>query len=82
MLEIHRDRLETHVASVILNIDQNVKTDWLLSIEDHMVRKHEISLKPGEMLLYEGGRLKHGRPLPLDGSSYANVFAHYKLKDI
>ncbi len=78
-LKVHRDRLETHIASAILNIDQQVNEDWPLYIEDHHYRSHEVILKPGEMLMYEGARLSHGRPTPLDGNTFVNVFAHYKL---
>lgn len=78
MLAMHQDRIETHIASAVLNIDQDVDEDWALCLEDHHYRRHEVVLRPGEMLLYEGGRLAHGRPKPLKGRSYANVFVHYR----
>jgi len=49
-------------------------------IEDHLYRQHELCLKPGQMLLYEGAKLLHGRPTPFEGENYANVFVHYKLR--
>ncbi|ARU56900.1 2OG-Fe(II) oxygenase [Oleiphilus messinensis] len=76
-LKCHRDRLETHIISVIINVDQEVKEDWPLYIEDNYYRKHNIVLKPGEMILYEGGRLLHGRPTPFNGKYFCNIFAHY-----
>ena len=79
-LKVHRDRIETHIVSAILNIDQQVNEDWPLYIEDHHYRGHEVMLKPGEMVLYEGARLRHGRPTPLDGEGFANVFVHFKLR--
>lgn len=78
VLESHRDRLETHIISAIINIDQQVNEDWPLMIEDNYYRRHEIFLHPGEMVFYEGGRLLHGRPTPLDGDCYANIFCHFK----
>ncbi len=78
VLKPHRDRVETHIISAILNIDQQVREDWPLLIDDHYYRTHPITMAPGEMILYEGGRLQHGRPLPLKGESYANIFVHYK----
>jgi len=80
VLKEHRDRLKTHVASVIINIDQEVDTDWPLVMDDHHYRRHNVLLKPGEMVFYEGARLKHGRPSTLDGNRFANVFVHYKNK--
>lgn len=81
-LKVHRDRLETHVASAILNIRQTVDKDWLLYIEDHQYKRHEIALAAGDMLFYEGARLAHGRPSVLEGDEYANVFVHFKLKKL
>ena len=77
-LKVHRDRSSTHVFGATLSIAQQVDEDWPLIIEDHFGRRHEITLQPGEMLLYEGERLLHGRPTPLRGEFYAGVFAHYR----
>lgn len=74
----HRDRVATHIISAILNIDQETNRDWPLEIDDHVYRRHRLVLQPGEMVLYEGGRLRHGRPEPLDGASFCNVFVHYR----
>lgn len=74
VLKPHRDRIETHIFGVIINVDQDVREDWPLIIEDHAYEPHQILMAPGEMVLYESARLKHGRPTPLEGSAYANVF--------
>ena len=79
VLKPHRDRQETHVVSAIINVDQETNSEWPLFIEDNCYRGHEVLLKPGEVLFYEGSRLMHGRPTPLDGASYANIFCHYRL---
>ncbi|MCG8612225.1 MAG: 2OG-Fe(II) oxygenase [Pseudomonadales bacterium] len=50
-LKCHRDRIETHIISAIINIDQDVSEDWPLLIEDNYYRKHNVILKPGEMVL-------------------------------
>ena len=78
ILKSHRDRLETHIISAIINVDQEVNEDWPLVIEDNYYREHHVLLKPGEMVFYEGGRLKHGRPIRLNGKSFANIFCHFK----
>ena len=80
VLKCHQDRSETHIISAIINIDQKVDVDWPLSIEDNYYRHHEVILKPGEIIFYEGGRLSHGRPTPLKGDFFANIFCHFKPK--
>ena len=77
ILKPHRDREETHIIGVIINIDQKVDTPWALEIEDHQRNNHEIFLSPGEVIFYESATLDHGRPMPLDGDSFVNVFCHY-----
>ena len=79
ILEEHRDRETTHIVSAIINVDQSVDVDWPLVIEDHHYRKHRINLSPGEVIFYEGARLQHGRPKPLQGKEYANIFCHFKI---
>lgn len=80
-LRMHTDTDETHIISAIVNVSQRVNTDWALQIEDHMFRRHAIVLKPGEILLYEGARLTHGRPTPLDGEHFANIFVHFRPRN-
>ena len=41
----------------------------------------EIFLKPGEMALYEGAVVPHGRQFPFNGDFFDNLFVHYALKD-
>jgi prolyl 4-hydroxylase len=77
----HRDRENTHIISAIINVAQEIEEEWPLIIEDHFYRKHEVVLKPGEVIYYESSKLLHGRPIPLKGKSFANVFCHFMPKD-
>ena len=81
ILKCHRDRLATHIIGTIINVSQDVDEDWPLVIYDHQHRRHSILLKPGEVAFYESGSLVHGRPTPLDGDSFANIFCHFKPVD-
>ena len=36
-------------------------------------KEHRLEMAPGEMVLYEAARLVHGRPIPLNGSSCAQL---------
>lgn len=80
-LKMHRNKGISHVASAILNVAQDVEEPWPLVIEDHYGRHYHVLLEPGEMVLYEGARLLHGRPYPLNGQRFANIFIHYKVPD-
>jgi len=81
VLKMHRDRIDTHIISAIINVDQETHEDWPLVIEDNYYRTHRIMIKPGEVILYEGGRLIHGRPIMFEGHSFANMFCHFKPID-
>ena len=51
--------------------------DWPITLQDELGHHQNITLKPGEMLLYESARVPHGRPFPLIGDFYENIFAHF-----
>ena len=75
-LKMHVDKVETHHVSAIVNVSQCVNTEWPLQIYDHEGGLHDVYIKPGEAILYESARLKHGRTIALDGVSFANYFIH------
>jgi prolyl 4-hydroxylase len=77
----HVDRAGTHVVSSTVCVDHRLISPWPLYIEDNEGRPHEVSIEPGEMVFFEGARLKHGRPYPLEGEYYANIFIHYTPLD-
>jgi prolyl 4-hydroxylase len=78
VLASHTDRVDTHILSAIVNIEQDVEEEWPLQIEDNYYRSHNVFLKPGEMVFYESARLSHGRMTPLKGDSYCNIFIHFR----
>ena len=51
---------------------------WPAEIYDHNGVAHNITLEPGEMALYESHTTLHGRPFPLNGTFFANLFVHFK----
>jgi prolyl 4-hydroxylase len=79
-LHNHVDRLP-HIISSTICIDHALSNRWPLHIEDGHGRVSQIDLEPGEFVLYEGARLAHGRPYPLDGDFYAGIFVHFKPAD-
>jgi len=75
-LHNHVDR-HTHIVSTTICVDHALDSPWPLHIENIDGGVSQINLEPGELVLYEGTRLSHGRPYPLDGDFYAGVFVHY-----
>jgi prolyl 4-hydroxylase len=76
----HVDRTETHIISSTVCVDASLDEPWPLYVEDVLGEVHQINLEPGELLLYEGARLVHGRPWPLVGDYYVGLFVHYRPK--
>ena len=72
ILAPHVDRLPL-VTSIIVNVDQDVNDPWPLEVYDHDGVAQNVTLLPGEMLLYESHSVIHGRPFPLNGSYFANL---------
>ena len=84
VLRHHLDRVETHVISAILQVAQGdsgsvgERTGWPLELITSDGKRLNVSLDPGDMVLYESATLIHGRPYAFTGKSFANVFVHFK----
>lgn len=84
MLINHFDRSTTHIASAVLQIGQTCDEGggWPLEVlipkeNDSEFEALEVYLQPGEMVLYEGARIKHGRPMRFRGTNFTNIFTHF-----
>ena len=78
MLRRHCDRIDTHVISSIVHIDNESDEPWPLHIEDHEGVLHQVVLEPGQMLLYESATCPHARPTPFRGEHYGSLFVHFR----
>uniref|UniRef100_A0A7S4JE04 Uncharacterized protein n=2 Tax=Odontella aurita TaxID=265563 RepID=A0A7S4JE04_9STRA len=77
----HVDRINTHAASVIINVAQgNVAKPWTIEVYDHADRLHEVVMEPGDIVYYESAKCLHSRNTPLqgEGAYYVNMFSHYR----
>jgi prolyl 4-hydroxylase len=77
MLAPHVDRLPL-VASAIINVDQDVDELWPLEVIGHDGIARNVTMLPGDMVLYESHSVIHGRQFPLKGRFMANVFIHFE----
>ena len=78
LLVPHVDRLPL-VASAMINVAQDVEEDWPMEVYSHKTgMAHNVTLAPGDMLLFESHSLMHGRPFPLNGKYYAMLFIHFE----
>jgi prolyl 4-hydroxylase len=50
----------------------------VLEVYDRHDRAVNVTMEPGDMVLYESGSLIHGRPFPLKGKYFANIFIHFE----
>jgi len=80
MLATHVDRLPL-VTSAILQIAQDIDEPWPVEVYSHDGRAYNVTMKPGDMVLYESHSVLHGRPFPLKGRYYANIFVHFQPTD-
>ncbi|KAL3923061.1 MAG: hypothetical protein SGILL_001868 [Bacillariaceae sp.] len=73
----HVDRLPL-VVSAMINVAQDMDEDWPLEVYDHEGYAHNVTLQPGDMLLFESASVIHGHPFPLKGRYYASIFLHFE----
>lgn len=77
VLATHVDRMPL-VSSAILNVDQDVDEPWPIEVYAHDGKAYNVTMEPGDMVLYESHSVLHGRPFPLKGRYYANIFIHFE----
>ena len=77
ILAPHVDRLPL-VTSAIIPIDQQVDEDWPLEVIGRDGLARNLTSHTGDMILYESHSTIHGRPFPLQGEYYANLFLHFE----
>lgn len=84
ILAPHVDRLPL-VSSAIINVAQDVDEDWPIEVYAHNGKAYNITMEPGDMVLYKSHSVIHGKnPLCFVthmclivagyGSSYLSVF--------
>ena len=77
VLATHVDRLPL-VSSAIINVAQDVDEPWPIEVIGHDGKAHNVTMDAGDMVLYESHSILHGRPFPMKGRYYANVFIHFE----
>jgi len=77
ILSHHVDRLPL-ISSAIINVAQDVDEDWPIEVIGHDGVARNITMEPGDMILYESHSIVHGRPFALKGRYYANIFVHFE----
>ena len=69
-LETHR-----HTACAVVNVDQDVDEPWPLEVYGHDEKATNVTMRPGDMVLYESHSVIHGRPFPLKGKLLNSIWA-------
>ncbi|KAL3801833.1 hypothetical protein HJC23_001229 [Cyclotella cryptica] len=69
---------EPLVITAVINVAETLTNPWIMEMIGHDGRAYNVTLLPGEMLLYEGASVIHGRPFPMKGIFSSNVFVHFE----
>ena len=72
---------EPMVISAVIRVSQDIKEPWIINVIDHSGKAHNLTLAEGEMLLYEGASVIHGRPYPMNGvhAAVSNILNDWTL---
>jgi len=77
VLAPHVDRMPL-ITSAIINVDSDLDELWPLEVIGRDGLAYNITMSPGDMVLYESHSTVHGRPFPLKGRFAANIFVHFE----
>jgi hypothetical protein len=76
---MHTDAMETHAFSAIYQLDQfGMDKPWSLDYVTHQGVAEKVFMKSGDIVLYEGASMLHGRKDALEGDQFTNVFFHFR----
>ena len=64
-----------------MKIGQKVDEKWPLTLVDHQNKRKKIFLKPGQMIMFEGSKVLHGRQFPLNGSYYDELVLFFTREE-
>ena len=57
---------------------QDLDEPWPLEVYGHDGKAYNVTMEPGDMVLYESHSVLHGRPFALKGRFMANIFVHFE----
>lgn len=77
VLHLHRDRVDTHVISCIIHVDDEADRRWPLDFIDHDGVHHRVTFDRGDVLFYES-LCPHARLEPFAGNYYRNMYFHWR----
>lgn len=77
-MTIDVDRLPL-VSSCIINVDQDVDEPWPIEVYDHNGKAYNVTMEPGDIVLYESSTVLHGRPFPLKGRYFVSFQSCFPL---
>jgi prolyl 4-hydroxylase len=58
------------VSSCIIQVAQDIDEPWPIEVYDHAGKAYNVTMQPGDMVLYESHTVLHGRPFPMKGRKY------------
>lgn len=80
VLHAHRDRVDTHVISCIVHVEDQSDNPWELDFVDHEGDVHHLVFERGTMLFYES-LCPHARSKPFAGEYYRNMYFHWRPRN-
>merc|ERR1712113_1058364 len=80
VLNMHVDVFSTHIISAIVHLERHgIEQVWPLRILDYNgTEQSVVTDRAGQIVLYESAKVLHGRPQPLNGTEYTNIFFHFR----
>ncbi len=67
LLDVNRLPL---VSSAIILVAQDADEPWPIEVYDHTGKAHNVTMLPGDMVLYESHTVLQGRPFPTNDHYY------------
>ena len=68
------DRLPLVTSAIIQVAQENMVEPWPIEVYSHDGKAYNVTMQPGDMVLYESHTVLHGRPFKLNGGLYVSYY--------
>mmetsp|Transcript_31574 Transcript_31574/g.65674 ORF Transcript_31574/g.65674 Transcript_31574/m.65674 type:complete len:604 (+) Transcript_31574:38-1849(+) len=66
------------VLSAVIHVASTTREPWVMEMLGHDGKVYNLTTEPGDMVLYEGQSVIHGRPFPMNGVFHSDIFVHFE----
>jgi len=66
------------IVTAVINLVNDVNEEWPYELIGHDGIAYNVTMEPGDMVLYESHSTFHGHPFAMNGNNHVNYYIHFE----